>query len=94
VENKEMTSKQIVNLVLWVLAIAFLGIVGYGSYKWYFKRPPTIVYQNTYQNTTVMPGANQTITNYEQKGVKQKLNAIGVGIISDKTVFVEYSRFF
>jgi len=89
-----MNSKQIVSLISWVLAAAFLVIAGYGAYRWYFKRPPTTVYQNTYQNTTVMPGANQTISNYEQKGTKQKLNGVSLGVISDKTVFVSYTRFF
>lgn len=60
-----MGTKQVVSIISYILAGILVCLVLYGSYRWYFKRPPTTVYQNTYQNYTIMPGANQTVENYK-----------------------------
>lgn len=84
-----------VNAVSAALATIFVALICYGAYNWYFRKPQPVI-QNTYQNTTVMPGANQTIENYKQEELKQKLNAITVGVNPNdvKDWFVGYSRSF
>lgn len=82
-------------ILRYISLICLISFIGYGAYRWYFARPPQVVNQNTYMNTTVEPGANQTIQTYVTNTTKQKLNSIGVFYIPEsKEVGISYSRFF
>ena len=88
--NLKVDYLKVAGVVTILLVIAFCG---YGTYKWYFARPPQTI-TNIENKHYTLSGENATV-NEAPKQEKQKVNAINFNYdINDKSFIVGYSRLF
>ena len=74
-----MKAKLIAQILSALLGVAFIGFAGYGSYRWYFNRPPQSVVNNTYEyKNYTMSGENATVIDTPAEKPKDRRLATGI----------------